>query len=152
VDLVSYLTGNEPEIVREAAEKVERAGLRHYRAVGAEETAERLRRLFERVLVSLSRRDLTPAVDHAVALARERFDAGCDLSEVQTAINALEETFWTRIVRDFPPEELAAAIGLVGTVLGASKDALARTYVSLASRTHAPSLDLAKLFEGAEGG
>ena len=36
-----------------------------------------------------------------------------------------------------PPGELAEALGLVGTVLGAAKDALARAYVSLASQTGA---------------
>ena len=151
MDIVAYLSRIETDVVREAAEKVERAGLKHYRAAGTPRTAERLRALFERMLVSLSRRDLSPAVDHAVALARERFESGYDLSEVQTAINALEEAAWTRTVRELPPEEFAEAIGLVGTVLGATKDALARTYVSLATRSHVPSLDLTKLFDGAEG-
>jgi hypothetical protein len=39
----------------------------------------------------------------------------------------------------------------VSTVLGAAKDALGREYVSLASRTHAPSLDLRALFTGDAG-
>jgi hypothetical protein len=36
-------------------------------------------------------------------------------------------------------------------VLGAGKDALARAYVSLASKSKAPTLDLQSLFSGAAG-
>jgi hypothetical protein len=46
------------------------------------------------------------------------------------------------------PDELADAIGVVATVLGAGKDSLARTYVSLAAERHVPSLDLTALFRG----
>jgi len=45
-------------------------------------------------------------------------------------------------------DELAESLGLLTTVLGVGKDALARTYVSLASHEHVPSLDLRALFEG----
>ena len=49
-------------------------------------------------------------------------------------------------------QELARALGLVSTVLGAAKDSLARAYVSLASQTKAPSLDLSALFKGETAG
>jgi hypothetical protein len=39
-------------------------------------------------------------------------------------------------------------LGLVSTILGAAKDAVARRYVSLAAHTHARSLDLRALFTG----
>ncbi len=55
-------------------------------------------------------------------------------------------------MRNTPPDELAEALGLVGTVLGAAKDALARAYVSLAGKSKAPSLDLSALFEGRTSG
>lgn len=53
------------------------------------------------------------------------------------------------VVAAEPPSELAECIGLLGTVLGVGKDALARSYVSLASHRHVPSLDLSALCEGA---
>jgi hypothetical protein len=46
------------------------------------------------------------------------------------------------------PARRAESLGLLTTVLGAGKDALARSYVSLASRQHVPSLDLRALLEG----
>ncbi len=80
-----------------------------------------------------------------------RFEAGYDLSEVQAAFNALEGATWSRILADLEAGDLAEALGLISTVLGAAKDALGREYVSLATHTRAPSLDLKALFAGTEG-
>ena len=93
-------------------------------------------------------RDLIPIVDHAKQVATERFHAGFDISEVQCAFNVLEETIWLRIVKSVPSTEIVEAVGLLTTVLGAGKDALARTYVSLSSKQHVPTLDLSALFQG----
>ncbi len=46
------------------------------------------------------------------------------------------------------PTHYAETLGHVSTILGAGKDALARRYVSLATDTRAPSLDLRALFTG----
>ena len=68
-----------------------------------------------------------------------------------SSLNVLEQAIWRRVVADVAPEDLAEAIGLVGTILGHGKDALARRYVSLASQRHVPSLDLTALFGHVEG-
>jgi hypothetical protein len=107
--------------------------------------------LFDQLVDAVSRRDLSPVIAYACAVARERFDAGYDLSEVQTAFSALEAATWSRIIADFEADDLAEALGLVSTVFGAAKDALGRQYVSLATRTRAPSLDMRALFEGTDG-
>jgi hypothetical protein len=65
------------------------------------------------------------------------------------AFNALEEAMWRCVVVAEPPDDLAEAIGLLSTVLGYGKDAVARRYLSLASKRHVPSLDLSALFGGA---
>ena len=57
---------------------------------------------------------------------------------------------WRRVAADVPPADLAEAIGLLSTILGFGKDALARRYVSLATQRHVPSLDLSALFDGTE--
>ena len=67
---------------------------------------------------------------------------------MQTAYNVLEEVVWKRIFWNLPPEQLAEALGLVSTSLGAAKDRLAQEYVSLASKTRAPSINLEELFRG----
>lgn len=123
----------------------------HYEAAGEDETRQRLDALYDELRTAVASRDLGHVVAYARNLAAERFEAGYDLSEVQRAFNALEEATWSTVCARLRPEQLALSLGLVGTVLGAAKDALAREYVSLASRTHAPSLDLRALFSGDAG-
>ena len=57
---------------------------------------------------------------------------------------------WRQIVAEAAPDELAEATGLLSTVLGFGKDVLARTYVSLASQRHVPTLDLSAMFAGTQ--
>lgn len=85
-------------------------------------------------------------------IANERFDAGYDLAEVRGAFNALEAAVWTRVLAGLDPDQFARALGLVSTVLGAGKDALAREHVSLATSARVPSLDLRASFAGTEDG
>ena len=123
----------------------------HYQAAGQDETRLRLDALYDELRAAVSTRDLGSIVGYARHLGAERFESGYDLSEVQSAFNALEEATWSTLCARLRPDQLAMSLGLVGTVLGAAKDTLAREYVSLASRTHAPSLDLRALFSGDAG-
>lgn len=149
MDLMTVL-GAQDEVVDEAAAALVRANLEHYAATEATERRARLRRLLELVTRCVDTRDLIPIVDHATQVATERFHAGYDIGEVQCAFNVLEETVWQRLVKGVPSRELAEAAGLLTTVLGAGKDALARSYVSLASKQHVPTLDLSALFRAGQ--
>jgi hypothetical protein len=143
--------GRERRAIVDAAEAaLERTHVRHYEAAGEREVRRRLEALFDHLHGALAGRDLRPMVGYAERIAEERFEAGYDLSEVQTAFNALEEATWARSLAELDPSRLADTLGLVTTILGAGKDALARRYVSLAANTHAPSLDLRALFAGTE--
>jgi hypothetical protein len=137
-------------IVATAAESI-RHGKTHYDAAGPDETQRRLEALYDQLLAAVSSRDLSGIVGYARRLAAERFSSGYDLAEIQGAFNALEEAAWSRLCADLRPEQLELSLGLVSTVLGAAKDALAREYVALASRTHVPSLDMSALFTGDAG-
>jgi len=118
----------------------------HYAAAGEAETMARLDVLFDTLVAAVERRDLTEVLLYARRLAASRFAAGFDLEEVQVAINALEEAVWKRIFAEGTPDELGESLRLVSTVLGAAKDVLAQTYVSLASER--PDIDVAALFAG----
>lgn len=150
MNLHAFLRESRQEILAEATTAVARARLEHYEAAGAEAVRRRLEDLLQLLTEAVLDRNLAPIVAHAHAVATERFEAGVDLGEVQTAINVLEEVLWWRILKQVPAEAQGEALGLVGTVLGAAKDHLARRYVSLATRTRTPSLDLAALFSGVE--
>ncbi len=148
MELVERLRAESDELVDQATAKLGRASLTHYDVAGPEPTRARLDDLFGLLLTCLSTRTLTPIVAHAERIAEERFHAGFGLEEVQVAFNVLEETLWLRLVKEVPTTELAEDLGLVATVLGAGKDQLARTYVSLATHDKAPSMDLTALFQG----
>ena len=139
------------EILAKSSQMAERAHLRHYEESGTAVLQQRLKALFDLTFQAVKERNATPMVKHAERIARERFVSGYDLSEVQTSFNVLEETIWKVILKEMKPEDYAEALGLVSTALGAGKDALARAYVSLASKTKAPSLDLRSTFEGTDG-
>ena len=152
MDLVELLERDAESIVAEASAALDRSQLEHYRVAGRAVGHERLAELFRLTVAGIQTRSLVPVMDYMAAVADDRFHAGYNIREVQIAINVLEEAIWNDIVANTPPDELARSLGLVSTVLGAAKDSLARAYVSLASKTKAPSLDLSALFEGSAGG
>lgn len=105
-----------------------------------DETRRRLAVLYELVLAA----DLVRATCYARRLATERFVRGYDLSEVQIAINALEETIWRHAHESDDFESLRVAT----SVLGAVKDGLAREYVRLAAEHRTPAVDVDALSRG----
>lgn len=151
LSLTQFLLEHASEILADARLAMARAHLKNYEKIGNAQTQQRLQTLYDLMTRCIRERNLTPMRAQANIIANERFAAGFDLSEVQTAFNVLEEAVWMRLMNEMPPPQLAEALGLVSTVLGVGKDNLARTYVSLASRTHAPSLNLSDLFAGTEG-
>ncbi|HKQ60236.1 MAG TPA: hypothetical protein VJS92_03060 [Candidatus Polarisedimenticolaceae bacterium] len=151
MELTDLLRVRAGEILDEAVAALRRAHLPHYEAAGGEVTRRRLAALLALTAESVTHRQAAEVVEFAKKLARERHAAGFDLSELQVAFNVLEESIWNRIFAELAPSELARALGLVSTVLGLGKDALARTYVELAGAGAAPSLDLRAAFGGTDG-
>lgn len=144
----SFLTNERERILAEAEEGLARMHAAHYERAGVDVVQQRLRLLFDELVDAIEQRDIGSMLAYARAVAEERFGAGYDLSEVQTAFNALEEATWRSVLGRLDPSEFAEALGLITTVLGAGKDQLARAYVALAAGVHAPSLDLRSLFAG----
>ena len=125
MDINQLLHEQSNDILSDAEAAIARARLAHYEKSGAEHTHQRLKALYTLTARAVKEKNLGPMVAHAETIARERFEAGFDLSEVQTAFNVLEEAIWVRILKNILPNELAEALGLISTVLGAGKDALA---------------------------
>jgi hypothetical protein len=122
--------------------------LTHYERDGKEATRQRLEALYDHVARAIRARDLGELLDYAERIARQRFEAGFDLSEVQSAFFTLEQAIGRRALARIPPSDLAEGLGLVGTAIRRGKDAFTRAYISLANRKRAPSLDLSDLFKG----
>ena len=146
MDLLQLLREDKSEVLEDAWRSV--AKLTHYQRDGAKATRQRLDTLYDQVADAIRMRDLGDLLDYAEQIARQRFEAGYDLFEVQTAFFMLEEAIWRRVLLRIPPADLAESLGLVATVLGRGKDAFGRAYVSLATSERAPSFDLSRLFKG----
>jgi hypothetical protein len=151
MNLQQLLQEQSQDILKDAEEAIRRSRLRSYEQAGAAAIHQRLKALYVHTVRAAKERNLGPMIAHIETVARERFEAGFDLMEVQTAFNVLEEAIWVRILKELPSSDYAEALGLISTVLGAGKDTLARRYVSLATKSRAASLDLHKLFTGTEG-
>ena len=126
MDLVAVLAAAKDEVLTASAAALGRAHLAHYERAGPEGSSQRLADLYQLVVTCLSERRLEPMSEYAETVARERFSAGFDIAEVQTAFNVLEESIWKVVVPGTPPAELAEPTGRIGTVLEAGKDSLAR--------------------------
>lgn len=146
----SFLELERGRILSDALSSAVRAP--RYAAAGTAETAHRLDALFDELVTAVDGHDLTSILAYARDLARARQAAGYDLSEVQVAMNALEESVWRRVFAAAPAELVGSALREVSTVLGAAKDALAREYVVLATSAGIPALDVGALFTGATAG
>lgn len=126
--------------------------LPHYEAAGPDEVANRLSALFDAVLASAEARTLEPVLTHADGMADARQRTGHHLSEVQRAINALEEQLWSTVVEDVPADSQGYVLGVVSTILGAVKDRLACDYLAGATSSRPATLRLDELFKGASAG
>lgn len=146
MDIHDLLAEERTLIVEEAWRSCVR--LTHYRRDGDEVTRQRLEMLIDHVARAIRMRDLGELLDYSERIAKQRFDAGFDLSEVQTAFFMLEDAIGRRALVRIPPADLAEALGLVGTAIRRGMDAFARGYISLTNRARAPSLDLSDLFKG----
>ena len=148
MDLHQFLLDRTTTILAEATNSMARSHVTHYEQSGADHTHQRLKALFVLTARAVQDRNLAPMAAHADTIARERFTAGFDLWEVQTALNVLEEVIWKMLLKEFPSAELPEALGLVSTILGVGKDTLARRYVSLAAKMRVSSFNLQSLFHG----
>jgi len=149
--LIELLQDHSDDILTQAEQSLRRAHLHHYERDSDEKNRERLNKLYLLSVRCIAERNVGPMIAYAQHIGEKRFAMGFDLFEVQTAFNVLEECIWRTILKELEPSELAEGLGLVSTVIGAGKDALARAYVSMATKSHAASMDLRSIFSGTEG-
>ena len=146
MDLKELLKTQSSEILEGALQSLNCAHLKSYSKSSGDENKKRLLNLLTLTQQCVVEKKLLPMKEYAAQIAKERFDAGFDLHEVHTAFNALEEELWNRVTKNIEPENLGEALGLVSTVLGAGKEELALSYVTLASKTRTQTLNLTELF------
>lgn len=151
-DVAGFLVARRAAILASADAEVVGRRLPHYEAAGADEITNRLASLFDVVVTAATDNHLDAALAHAELIATERHQTGHDLSELQRAINALEEQLWNAVTVDVPVDAQGYALGVVSTILGAIKDRVACAYVSHAAGKPIHSLRIDELFRGTAAG
>ena len=146
--LEEILVNNQTDIINEAFELLQRSHLKHYDSSRADENWQRLAKLLDLTVNGIQTRSFVEMITYSEKVAKERYESGFDLHEVHTAYNVIEEVMWKKIINETEPAHLAEALGLISTILGTGKESLALSYVSLASKQKAKSLNLTQLFKG----
>jgi methylmalonyl-CoA decarboxylase len=93
-----------------------------------------VRQLFRLVLRCVRAGRAKPIIRPSEQIAAHCYAAGIDLAEVQRSLTVLAEVLWHQLAEALADEQLVQALGLLTAITGAGKDAMARTYVALASR------------------
>lgn len=147
MNISDFLQKNSLEILNCASDELSRAHLKSYDKSPGETNRYRLKKLLELCIGAVENKNLISMIDYSEKIANERYVSGFDLHEVHTAFNVLEECIWKKIIESVESQKVAEFLGLISTVLGAGKEALALTYVSLAGKTRAKTLDLSGIFQ-----
>ena len=93
-----------------------------------------VRQLFRLVLRCVRAGRAKPIIRPSEQIAAHCYAAGIDLAEVQRSLTVLAEVLWHQLADALAGEQMVQALGLLTAITGAGKDAIARTYVALATR------------------
>ena len=129
----AVLASAEDRVVEEAVAALAQRGQAQHHPSGSEEHRHDMRQLFRLVLRCVRAGRAEPIIRPAEQIAAHCFAAGIDLAEAQEAFNVMAEALWRHVVGAFAGEQRVEALGLVNAIVGAGKDAQARTYVVLAA-------------------
>ena len=125
-------------VVGQAVATLERCHQTDYQLSSPEERRRYVRDLFELVVRCVREGDAGPIIGSCQQIAADRFQAGFDIVEIVGTLNVLEEVLWRHVADSLAGDQRIETLGLVNTILGAGRHALAQTYVDRASRGRGP--------------
>ena len=123
------LRDDEPAILDEATPTI--AQFAHYQRDGGEATRRRVAALYRHVARAVRAKDLDDLLAHAARIAKERFEGGFDLNEVEAAFTTLEDAISHRALSRMSHDDLAWGLALVSTALAHARSELGRTFTTL---------------------
>jgi len=129
----AVLAGAEDRVVDEAVAALTQRDQAPHRSHNPEECRRSVRQLFGLVLRCMREGRAEPIIKPSEQIATHCFAAGIDLAEIQGEFGVLTEVLWRHIAGSVAGEQQVPVLGLVNAIAGAGKDAVARTYVALAS-------------------
>ncbi len=97
-----------------------------------------MQHLFELIQRCVHEGHCEPIIGPSQQMAADGFAAGIEIAEIQAAFTVLEDVLWRHLADAISGDQRLETVRLVNVILGAGRDALARTYVSLASHLGDP--------------
>jgi len=116
-----------------------------------------VRQLFRLVLRCVRAGRAGPIIRPSEQIAAHGYAAGIDLTEGHGAFDVLAEVLRRQLADALADEQLVQALDLLNAIVGAGKDAMARTYVALATsdrngQGEPPAADSGTAGAGSQGG
>jgi methylmalonyl-CoA decarboxylase len=133
VDASAVLASVEDRVIDEGVAALERGDPLGGRSPGRD-TRRDVRQLFRLVVRCMGAGRAEPVIRPCEQIAAHSYAAGQDLALLLGPFDVLAEVLWRHLDRTLAGDQLVPALGLLNAVVGAGKDAMARTYVSLAIR------------------
>lgn len=148
MNLETILDQQGEAIIEASLSSLEQARVDSYKNDSESENKARLMKLLSLLQEGIKGKSIQQLTNYSKQVAVDRFHLGFHLQEVLTAYNVLEQEIWKRINEYAAPTKVGKELGLVSSFLGAGKQTLAVTYVSLATENKAEALTLSGVFEG----
>ena len=133
MDASVVLASAEDRVIDEAVTVLAQRDQALHHPAGPDGRRREVRQLFRLVLRCVRAGRAGPIGKPCEQIAAHCYAAGIDLSEEQEAFNVLAEVLWPHLAGALAGEQLVEALGLLNAIVGAGKDAMARTYVALAT-------------------
>lgn len=134
MDASVVLASAEDRVIDDAVAALAQRGQARHQSAGPDGRRRDVRQLFRLVLRCMRTGRAGPIVKPCEQIAAHCYAAGIDLSQGQGAFNVLAEVLWPHLAEALAGDQLVEALGLLNAIVGAGKDAMARTYVALATR------------------
>ena len=133
VETAAVLASAEDRVVDEVVAVLDQRRHARYRTSRQEELGRVVRDLFRLIVQCVQESDAEPIVSSSQQAAAARFVAGEDLAGALEVFNVLGEVLWHEVAVGVADSQRLEALRQVTAIVGAGKDALARSYVALAS-------------------
>ncbi|HEY3249689.1 MAG TPA: hypothetical protein VGK25_01095 [Ignavibacteria bacterium] len=125
---------NKPDLILlDSTDNLVRAHLKHYNQLTPEQIRYRLLNLFQSLVRCLEGDSCENMLKFMKIVSDERYESGYELSEVQTAINILEECMWRKISKFVDGDKQINAMKQVTNVLCKAKEELVSEYALLST-------------------
>ncbi len=129
--LLDLLYNKTDRILLDATNSLVRAQLPHYRKFKESDIHAKFKKLLQDITTCVENNSCNDLVPYVDKLSDERFQMGFEPTEVQTAINILEEAVWKNIAELVDMDKQVSAMKLITCIISKAKQEMIGEYAML---------------------